>query len=206
MANKDKDSAIDIDDLLASVPEEAGPLEPKLEDESEGAAAETEKTPDQLRIEELEAELAKPIEVASESLLENPEKTPEQLRIEELEMKLAQRNAQVLENAPERFEEISEGTDIILLHVVEDGFTQFGRVWLRGQELRLTPKDYEETKDRNGVSWVDTLLNDPQAQYSRWGRVYIAPGPFQPRPGEVFNDEVSKEDARRKGAIPTYQR
>lgn len=208
---KNSDAAINIDELLGSVgagaPEDAETQETVAETPEVAEPEQApEKTPDQLRIEELEAELAKPIETVTESLQDKPEKTPEQIRIEELEMKLAQRNAAVLENAPEQFETIEDGTDVIVFHVVQDGFTAFGRVWLRGQELRLTPKHYEETKDRHGVSWVDTLLNDQNAQYDRWGTVYIAPGPFRARPGEVFNDEVAREDERRKGAIPTYTR
>lgn len=96
-----------------------------------------------------------------------------------------------------------EGT---LIHVVTDGFNQFGQVWFRGQEIILSPKDYERTKDRNGVSWVDTLLHDPHAQYAKWGEIYVAPGPFSPRPGEVFADPLVTEDERRRRGVPAIVR
>lgn len=110
----------------------------------------------------------------------------------------------ILDNAPDTFAP-AKGK-VIIVHVVEDGFTEFGRVWMRGQELHIDQAAYERTKDRNGDTWIDTLLNDPHAQYRKWGRVYVAPGPFQARPGEFFEDSLTKEDARRKGAIPAMTR
>lgn len=158
----------------------------------------------QKRIRALKAELSKPIPKAQEPIFE-PEvpKTAEELEIEELEMQVAQRNAAILEATPETF--VTPEGDAVLIHVVQDGFTEFGRVWLRGQELRIGKREYARTKDRNGVSWVDTLLNDPHRQFAQWGAVFVAPGPFVPRPGEVFNDALAQEDARRKGAIPVSQ-
>lgn len=188
----DKDAPADFDELFNT--SEDSVEEPDSEDSE--TSSESEESADALRIRLLEAELNKPA----------PQKTADQLRIEELENLLAERNAENISNAPEIIEQVKRGDVIHELHVVEDGFNQFGKVWLRGQNMLLTQKNYEDTKDRNGESWVDTLLNDPHAQYARWGRVFVAPGLFTPRPGEVFADEVAREDARRKGAIPTFTR
>ena len=62
--------------------------------------------------------------------------------------------------------------DVILLHIVEDGFTAQGAVWMRGQELEFkkdTP-EYRDTLDRNGKSWLD-LLGDDAAQMEMFGKV-----------------------------------
>lgn len=91
----------------------------------------------------------------------------------------------------------------ILIHVVQDGLTAFGDVWLRGQEIEVevgTPA-YERTKNIHGQSWLD-LADDLQGQYAKWGRQYIASGPFIPRPGERFEDAVAQADRRRGRTVP----
>lgn len=195
--------APDFDDLLGAGDTETAATVDSGNEAAASAPAEPQETPEQRRIRELEAELAKPLVTAKDDspvFQEEVEKTPEQIRIEELEAQLAVRNAQRLENAQETF--VPSKGDALLIHVVEDGFTEFDRVWYRGQEIRIDAEAYKRTQDRNGDSWVDHLLNDPHAQYAKWGRVYVAPGPFVPRPGEVFDDSLVREDARRNGAVP----
>lgn len=175
-----KDVPADFDDLLA-----ASATEPVAEVPVEDIPVSENETPEQKRIRELEAELAKPLPEAVEApIFDDIAKTPEQIKIEELEAKLAERNAALLERAPERFG--TEEGKVILIHVVEDGFTEFGRVWMRGQELRIDQAAYQRTKDRRGHSWVDDLLYDPNKQYEAWHHHYVSPGPFVPRPGEIF--------------------
>jgi len=196
-----KDAPVDFEDLIGGTSDEdkTTPAEPVSEN------APVELTPAQRRLAEARAKKAE-LEAAAEAKLTADEEEFEGLTEEEIaELKaLEDENAAtataIIENAPERFGH--EVGKVILVHVVEDGFTEFGKVWLRGQELRIDEKAYKRTQDRFGVSWVDTHLNDPHKQFAEWKHVYVAPGPFVPRPGEVFEDSVAREDARRQGRIP----
>lgn len=203
----------DFDDLLnASVtpgidlptddgPEEpAEPIEIDEPDEGRGYDSENEEpaelSPAARRIQELEAELAKPVQAQIKDMA----KTPEELRIEELESKLAERNAAIIDVAPARLLRAdTTREDAYLIHFIEDGFSDLGGVWLRGQEVWIDDTIRATTLDRNGNTWLDDL--SIEAQYRRWGRQYIAYGKFIPRPGEVFTDAVAREDVRRQGAI-----
>lgn len=159
-------------------------------------------TPEQRRIQELEAALAAPLPSFEETTVE-AEPTPEQLRIKELEDKLARRNAMVAEQSPSVYSQPAGEGDHIVLHVLEDGFMALGEVWYRGQEMEFVVGSpaYEQTKDRNGNTWIDLAL-DPAEQMRVWGRLRIGQGPFIPRRGEVFNDELSTSDVRRGRAVP----
>lgn len=46
-----------------------------------------------------------------------------------------------------------------------------------GQTITVTPSIHFFSKDRNGNSWLD-LLDDPDGQVSRYGRVRFARGPW----------------------------
>lgn len=185
--------ADNFEDLLASAEADSGNESVEL-------------TPAQKRIAELKAQLAQPLpEEADEPVFEDePELTEEEREIKELEAQLAEREAKRLDREPVRFS--APAKEGILLHVVEDGFNQFGQIWFRGQEIVIDQAAYARTKDRHGNSWVDTLLPDPHAQYAAWGKVYVAPGPFVPRPGEVFNDSLAQEDERRRRGVPARSR
>lgn len=205
-----KEAPADLDELINNDQGEAPDAEVSIAPEAESfddllAVSENESvelTPDQKRIQELEALLAEPEDDAEE--IEFEELTPEQKRIQELEAQIAARHAKKLAADPVKYAPPAEkGT---LINVLADGFNQFGQVWFRGQEILIDDLAYERTKDRLGNSWMDTLLHDPHAQFQAWGTVFVAPGPFKPRPGEVFQDALAKEDERRKRSVPARPR
>lgn len=69
----------------------------------------------------------------------------------------------------------------IVFHVIEDGFTFGGRVFYRGEEIRVIvgSKAYNETFDRDGNTSLDLLI-DEAAQYRRYrGRVMVSRGPWK---------------------------
>ncbi len=82
-----------------------------------------------------------------------------------------------------------DNPDNILLHFVEDGFTALGRVWYRGQEIEFTPgsQAFNDTKDRNGDTWVTYTDED---QYNHYGKLYFRRGPW---PGKSLKD-IKKSD------------
>lgn len=159
--------------------------------------------PEKARIQELEARLAEPLPSFDEVLETPTELTADQLRIQELEDQLAKRNALVAENSPTQYAQPVGDGEHILIHVLIDGFVAKGEVWYRGQELEFVvgSRAYEETKDRNGNTWV-SLASDPGGQIRRWGVQYLGTGPFVPRRGETFDDELVAKDARRGRAVP----
>lgn len=90
--------------------------------------------------------------------------------------------------------------DTILLHIVEDGFTASGAVWMRGQELEFkkdTP-EYRDTLDRTGKSWLD-LLGDDAAQMEMFGKVMFRPGPW---PGAGFEVPEAQKAEEQRGRKP----
>lgn len=190
-----ENSSPDFDALLDTVETKLTPAQERL------AAARAQKA-------ELEARRAEEARRADEPEFETDEYeglTEEEIaELKAIEDQNARITADLVENARETFAP-AKG-EVTIIHVVEDGFTEFGRVWMRGQELHIDEAAYKRTQDRNGDSWIDTLLNDPHEQYRRWGHVYVAPGPFKPRPGEVFDDALAQEDKRRQGKIPAMSR
>src|SRR4030095_14516894 len=73
----------------------------------------------------------------------------------------------------------------IIIHILEDGFTVLGKVFYRGDELEFIPgsQAYNDTKDRNGVSWLDVGLEDEYAQVDKWGKIMFRRGPW---PGKGY--------------------
>lgn len=110
--------------------------------------------------------------------------TPDQLRIRDLENRLA------LSEGKKDVEPVlikpGSGSDNIVIHFLEDGLTALGVVWMRGQELEFTPgsQPYEDTKDRNGVSWL-SLVDDDFGQVEKWGKVMFRRGPW---PGKGYGE------------------
>lgn len=128
--------------------------------------------------------------------------------IKAIEDEEARANNQALslsEKAPTQFDNSRKGGtgEKILFHVLKDGFTAFGDVWYRGQEIEVEvgTAAYKRTLDKHGNSWLD-LVDDEHAQYDRWRERRIAPGEFRPLPGEKFEDELVSEDKRRKRTVP----
>lgn len=153
----------------------AEPLPEPAEDEVEAAPVSVEKTAKQLRIEELEDQLARRKAV-------------------ELE------RAPVEYSKP-----TGKGTKILIHIVEDGftalGTTWYRGQEI---EFEVPSAEYNRTKDINGVSWVD-VAGDLQEQYARWGQQYLGVGPFIARPGEKFEDAVAAEDARRGRAVPVIR-
>ncbi len=112
------------------------------------------------------------------------ELTPEQRRIRQLEDQLAK-----VEGKKDREGELvfpEENDENIVIHFLEDGFTALGVIWMRGQELEFTPgsQAYEDTKDRNGKSWLD-YRNDEFGQVDKFGKIMFRSGLW---PGKSYRD------------------
>ncbi len=88
--------------------------------------------------------------------------------------------------------------NVILIHVVEDGFSTNSKVWYRGQELEFLPgsAQYEATQDRNGASWLDFTERE---QMRAWGRVMFRPGPW---PGDAYDVAVAARAEQERSRIP----
>ncbi len=91
--------------------------------------------------------------------------------------------------------------ETILFHVVEDGFSAQGVVWVRGQELEFVKDspEYKDTLDREGNSWLD-MVGDDAAQMQRFGKVMVRPGPWPGTDYEV--PEASEAEAKRRRQPP----
>lgn len=193
-----EESAVPAAPTLAEAPK--APKKPRAA-KAETPAAPTEDAA-QRRIRELQAELDRPILAPTNDdgrPLPEHELTEEQKQIRDLEDKLARRKAEELVTAQERFERGE--ADTITIHFLEDGFTAQGRVWYRGQELEFVKggQAYEQTKDRNGKSWLD-LADDEFAQAQAYGKVIFRRGFW---PGQRLDEnEISAEERRRNRAAP----
>jgi hypothetical protein len=78
----------------------------------------------------------------------------------------------------------------ILLHVLVDGFTVLGKVWYKGEEIRLKrgTREFELTVDSTGRSWTDM---SPEEQIDRYNGVQqFGVGLF---PGRV-DGQMTEED------------
>lgn len=220
-AKKTEREALDLDDLLELTPDDvpSPPAvdEPEVPVDSDflNEEEEPEETPEQARIRELEAQLAK-------LSAGPPELTPEQKRIKELEEQLAAATAAPAADPDVQFAPAASGSqETILLHFVKDGLVLCGQTWYRGQELEFVigSEAHKQQLDRNGKSWLD-LVDDIDAQYERWGDQYFAPGPWRgrkwesaPVPPDIIDaveiskykieiEEAAKKERRRGRAAP----
>lgn len=126
------------------------------------------------------------------------ELSPAELKIRELEDQVAKLKAAKLDDPaaePELAVATGETGNQILIHILEDGFTAWGDIWYRGQQIKIDvpSRQYEATKDRNGYSWLSMTESD---QYSRYGKLYFRHGPW---PGKKYSDPrvQAVEDARK---------
>jgi len=105
--------------------------------------------------------------------------TPDQRRIRDLEDQLAK--ALGSKDPQLKYEKAKSG-EKILIHFLHDGFTAFGTVWFRGQEIELEMGGdaYRQTQNRQGVSWL-SFRDDAAMQYKLYGREMFRSGPW---PGE----------------------
>ena len=118
-------------------------------------------------------------------------------QIEALETQLRQLREQVTGGDPVEEPQATSSPEKIfggsvLMHFVEDGFTAFGQVWYRGQELDI-PVD-----DPRAQGWLSAVSDDAE-QMRRWGRVYFRPGPW---PGAAWSDELDEKEKARNRKVP----
>lgn len=175
-----------LDDLLGNPPTD----EEKAAVALSKTGGEPTITPEQARIAELEAQIA-----ALQAPAEGEEKSAEQKAKEHAAALAATKR---FDSAQEVFDTTS-GDDDIVIHILRDGATFAGRVWYLGQTVRF-PRGgsaYEETRDRNGVSWLDDLSDE--AQIRRYGKLLFGVGPWT---GPAFNDALAEEDRKRGDAVP----
>lgn len=132
------------------------------------------------------------------------EPTPDQLRIKELEHRLALAEGRT--DAEPGTVPIQDpgATENIVIHFVEDGFTALGHVWYRGQVIEFEPgsQAYEDTRDRNGKSWLD-LRDDDEGQYDHWDKIMFRSGPWRGRRYRDGTYETLKvQDRSSTGTVP----
>lgn len=193
--NSGSEEPLDLDDLLGTDEDVAAAV---VSEHPEMVPAES---AEERRIRELQAELAKPAPKKNARPTPESQLTPDQKKIRDLEDQLARRRSQEADDADTEWEEASGEGERILLHVCEDGLIAMGVVWYRGQEIEFVvgSEAYEQTKDRNGVSWLD-MLDDIDAQFERWGAQYIKRGPWR---GKKWGDTSVLSDPEEIAAAKT---
>ncbi|WP_295832932.1 hypothetical protein [uncultured Microbacterium sp.] len=76
-----------------------------------------------------------------------------------------------------------------------------GKVFHRGEELVLTEQIIEDSKGRDGSSWID-IAGDAQAQVQRYGKQIVGLGPvpedidFYNTPGDRASRDIARIRAR----------
>ena len=109
----------------------------------------------------------------------------------EFEAKYEGREAD-LESSQESPTKVATGT--LVVHFLEDGFTVFGKVWYRGEELALEP---------DSDNWNSSLLPDgrnlfqltEQEQIAKWGKWFFREGRWQgKRLTEIEDEELTEAD------------
>lgn len=89
--------------------------------------------------------------------------------------------------------------EAITIHFVEDGFTFAGRVWYRGQELRIGP---ESPRWTDVLGWI---MLDKWAQVARYGRQFFDQGPWAGRQAEPGTEsDLRTAPVERGGSPVTY--
>ncbi|WNN95000.1 hypothetical protein SEA_MAGRITTE_23 [Microbacterium phage Magritte] len=212
-----KDAPADFDELLAEVPDSDETADEVVAGDEPVQDAPV-LTPAQQRLAEQRAKAAERAAAAAEAPIVTEEIPDEDqyaglsdTEIEELKA-LEDEDARVnnmkliaAERSEPSFDNSRKGGTgkTILFHVVKDGFTAFGDVWYRGQEIEIEvgTAAYKRTLDKHGKTWLD-IVDDEHAQYARWGERKIAPGEFRPLPGERFEDELVSLDQRRRRTVP----
>lgn len=69
--------------------------------------------------------------------------------------------------------------EVHVIHVVEDGFTALGKVWYRGEEIRVAEgsDEWRQITDTKGKTFYD-LADDEAEQIARYGKVLFRSGPW----------------------------
>lgn len=218
--NDPKDAPADFDELLAEEPaavEVQGTVNDIPVGEPEIVAAPA-LTPAQERLAAARAKAAERAAAAAEAPILTEEipdvdqfagLTPEEIEdlkaLEDEEARLNNARLAQAEKGPDTFDNSRVGGtgETIVFHVLIDGVTAFGNVWYRGQEIEIEKGTaaYKRTLDKHGNSWLD-IIGDEHAQYARWGERKFGVGTFRPLPGEKFEDDLVREDARRRRTVP----
>lgn len=99
--------------------------------------------------------------------------------------------------------EVEPASEKILIHFVSDGFTAFGYVWSKGQELEIEKPspEYDRTCGTTGQSWLEVSSEE---QGIRWGRVVFRRGPSS-IPNSVLDYRVIPGDGVDLSGRPKYQ-
>lgn len=77
----------------------------------------------------------------------------------------------------------------VTIHFVDDGFTAFGNVWLRGQQLSIAPDHPQWEYAR---SWITLTA---EQQMARYGKHYFSPGPQPYQEGQA--EQFAQVEGRR---------
>lgn len=195
--------AVNLDELLT--PAVPAPVEAVQDSSAVDTKAEGTESFEQAELAALRAELEKAKEEIARAQtnptdaygkpLPEEELTPEQREIRNLQDQFARTRGKNLD-ALEEEEEFPE--DGILIHILVDGFTANGKTFYRGQEVVFGERAYEETKDRNGNSWLDL---DDDAQYDLWDDVKFRRGEW---PGKkTYEDSAASGKSIRSTATIT---
>lgn len=66
-------------------------------------------------------------------------------------------------------EPVEDPTAPRIVHILEDGFTAFGKVWYRGQEITVVPEsdEWNSTVDRDGNTWMNLSYTEQEIRYGR---------------------------------------
>lgn len=94
---------------------------------------------------------------------------------------------------------VSRSKQAHLVHFLEDGFTAFGTVWYRGQEVEVLEgsDDWARTLDGEGNSW---MVFSEDEQIDKYGKIMFRPGPWR---GKDWNEEEAAEkEAQRRRQPP----
>lgn len=139
------------------------------------------------------------VSIPLEESVEPPEPDEAALRAQEQAHKEAlllgrQEPPEVVEDVP------APDAETVLFHVREDGFTAWGQIYYRGQELEVIhgSRAWRATCDRNGDSWV-ALVDNSVEQTKRWGKVMLAPGPWT---GAAWPEGPAADAEARRGRKP----
>lgn len=127
------------------------------------------------------------------SITVEPPKPYDELTAEEKAARDQQHQQSLAANAAFAAQEPEEivpvAGDNVVIHFVDDGFTAFGKVWLRGNQLSIGPS---HPRWPDAVRWI-TLT--PPEQFERYGKQYFAPGPVQRQ--ESAREQWLQVEARR---------
>lgn len=186
------DSDPDLDALLGLTELPTVPTSPAPAPEAQ-AAEPTAPMPEPATPEPTQA----PVDVLGRPL-PDAELTPEQLEIRNLRHLLALQTTRALDRDIDE-EVVATSDSTIVIHFVGDKVTALGRQWYRGQELEfdVPSEPYQDTKDRNGFSWLDMSDDD---QIARWGDIQFRMGPWR---GKSYADDAAeKAERKRRRAAP----